>query len=720
MSIKTKLMSIVAGLLFACALSGGVAVYNVERLGALATDIFEGPLRATNAAQEAKLEYLLAKQTVFRAGEPGGEASSFDAHFGAARAALGVLRESSRAAASPALVAEIETLLADWEANARATLRGEEAFGAENDALNGRSKRILEDFARLLEIETAYGAAEKTQAQDVVLWTEIETAAILIATLIVGPVAGLWVAGGISASIRRLSARMTEVAGGDLEAAVPYQDRADEVGEMARALERFRQQAGRQIAVKTGVDASNSAMLVAFEDGREIAANPAFERLAEDLSRAGGHLSAGASGARSFAPLLAELDAAEAAGSRVRKSDGSWAVEATVAGRILEAKRTPFGERGLLSGVALEIGDVTDVRRLEGEVVTVLEAVEQGRFDQRVTFIDGLGFTSFVAKGLNRQIDAVAGFMAEMGASVSALADGDLERRLTGDFVGDYETAQTNFNDSLTTLSATISSVSAAAARVRDEASPIASASEDLSRRAEAQASTLQETTATMDEMNQAIENNASSAEEVVQLSQATTERAEAGGLVVQETVSAMNRIEESADKIADIITVIDGIAFQTNLLALNAAVEAARAGEAGKGFAVVASEVRTLAQRSSEAARDIRSLISSSSEHVNEGVRLVRQTGEALSELVSSARDVAATIDAMSTSQRSQAQGFREIAGALRHLDEITQRNAAMAVQSAAAARSLNIASGALFDDMARFRFAQAATGSHPALHAV
>jgi methyl-accepting chemotaxis protein len=180
---------------------------------------------------------------------------------------------------------------------------------------------------------------------------------------------------------------------------------------------------------------------------------------------------------------------------------------------------------------------------------------------------------------------------------------------------------------------------------------------------------------------------------------------AQAGGAIAGKAVDAMARIEDASTKISDIIRVIDDIAFQTNLLALNAAVEAARAGDAGKGFAVVASEVRTLAQRSSEAAKDISALISSSNSEVGEGVKLVRQAGEALEQILTASKKVAATIADISAASGEQANGIDEMSQAVAHLDEMTQQNAALSEQSAASAGSLSDKIAQLNDLVAAFK---------------
>ena len=218
----------------------------------------------------------------------------------------------------------------------------------------------------------------------------------------------------------------------------------------------------------------------------------------------------------------------------------------------------------------------------------------------------------------------------------------------------------------------------------------IAQGNQDLSGRTEQQASSLQQTAASMDELGSTVIQNADNARQANQLAQGASTVAARGGEVVAQVVDTMKGINESSKKIADIISVIDGIAFQTNILALNAAVEAARAGEQGRGFAVVAGEVRSLAQRSAEAAKEIKSLISTSVDRVEQGTALVDQAGSTMQEIVSSIKRVSDIIGEISAASTEQSSGVAQVGRAVTQMDEATQQNAALVEQSAAAAESL------------------------------
>jgi methyl-accepting chemotaxis protein len=251
----------------------------------------------------------------------------------------------------------------------------------------------------------------------------------------------------------------------------------------------------------------------------------------------------------------------------------------------------------------------------------------------------------------------------------------------------------------------TLAQVAETADSINTGAAEISSASEDLSRRTEQQAASLEETAAAMGQITMAVKETAQGAAHVSASVAEAKDDAGEGGRVVREAIGAMGDIEKSAQEIAQIIGVIDGIAFQTNLLALNAGVEAARAGDAGKGFAVVANEVRALAQRSADAAKDIKGLIGASSRQVETGVQLVNETGQALDRIVGKVTEIAALAQQISASADTQAISLQEVNGAVADMDKMTQQNAAMVEQSTAAARSLAAEADELIAVVQRFQ---------------
>ena len=302
--------------------------------------------------------------------------------------------------------------------------------------------------------------------------------------------------------------------------------------------------------------------------------------------------------------------------------------------------------------------------------------------------------------------------------TVEQAIQGDLTVRLREEgSEGFFKALATGMNTLLENMANIVLAMGRAAADVRVGAEEISRGNLDLSQRTEQQASSLEETAASMQQMTAIVKNNAENAAQANQLAAAARARAEKGGEVVGKAVVAMGEINEASAKIADIIGVIDEIAFQTNLLALNAAVEAARAGEQGRGFAVVAAEVRGLAARSAAAAKEIKSLIQDSVNKVTEGARLVDETGKALSEIVAGAQKVTDVVAEIAVSSSEQAAGIDQVNTAITSMDGSTQQNAALVEESSAAAQALTSQAANLAELIARFRVdAGSAHGSPPA----
>jgi len=279
---------------------------------------------------------------------------------------------------------------------------------------------------------------------------------------------------------------------------------------------------------------------------------------------------------------------------------------------------------------------------------------------------------------------------AKADALSTAIAAGDLSQAVQADGRDEIGHLLGQMGLMRERLLSLIREVRSAADGVQTAADEVASGNMDLSGRTEQTASQLQQTASTTDELSTTVRQNADNAGQANQLAQGASEVAGRGGAVVGEVVATMRGINDSSRKIADIIGVIDGIAFQTNILALNAAVEAARAGEQGRGFAVVASEVRSLAQRSAAAAREIKTLISTSVEHVEQGTVLVDRAGSTMQEVVDAIRRVSDIVAEISVASREQSEGVSLVGNAITQMDQSTQQNAALVEQSAAAAASL------------------------------
>ena len=303
------------------------------------------------------------------------------------------------------------------------------------------------------------------------------------------------------------------------------------------------------------------------------------------------------------------------------------------------------------------------------------------------TIIFGVLLAGFMAFWLIRQI---ARPLAEAVKIAKSVADGDLTQQIYVDSTNETGQLLQALKDMNESLSNTVSTVRRGTETITVASGEIASGNADLSSRTESQAGSLEETASSMEELTSTVRQNADNARQANQLVVSASEVAVKGGSVVSQVVTTMGSIKDSSRKIVDIIGVIDSIAFQTNILALNAAVEAARAGEQGRGFAVVASEVRNLAQRSASAAKEIKSLIDDSVSKVDVGSKLVDQAGSTMEEIVNSVKHVADIMSEITSASQEQSDGIEQVNQAISQMDEMTQQNAALVEQAAAAAQSM------------------------------
>lgn len=291
-----------------------------------------------------------------------------------------------------------------------------------------------------------------------------------------------------------------------------------------------------------------------------------------------------------------------------------------------------------------------------------------------------------------------------LGTHLERLASGDLTSTIADDVADGYRELKENYNRALATLRLSLTEVAEASHSIRGSSAEIASASDQMARRTEQQAAALEETAAALDEISATLNRSSEGTQSVAQSMKAAREQATKSGETVLSAVGAMAKIAASSKEIAQIVSVIDEIAFQTNLLALNAGVEAARAGEAGRGFAVVASEVRALAQRCAGAAKEIKALIATSSGDVDSGVQLVGDAGTALTSIVATIAEIDGVLAEIAGSAREQSTGLAEVNTAVNEMDQATQKNAAMVEEMTAAAASLQNEAQAMNELVRRF----------------
>ncbi|WP_298013549.1 methyl-accepting chemotaxis protein [uncultured Aquabacterium sp.] len=313
-----------------------------------------------------------------------------------------------------------------------------------------------------------------------------------------------------------------------------------------------------------------------------------------------------------------------------------------------------------------------------------------------------IGFALWTGRTLRQRVRAAQ-------AVAERVRDGDLASEIRDEARDELSPLVNALAEMQAALARVVSGVRSSAESVATASREIALGNQNLSVRTESQASALEETAATMDQLGATVHHNAQQAQQATQLAEEAASVAVQGGTVVGNVVQTMQGISSSSRQIADIISVIDGIAFQTNILALNAAVEAARAGEQGRGFAVVASEVRNLAQRSAEAAREIKSLIQGSVEQVEQGATLVQEAGETMDGIVRAITRVNEIVREISTASREQSAGIGQIGQAIDQMDQSTQQNAALVEESAAATQSMNHRADELVQAVAAFRLRNA-----------
>ncbi|HEY9018189.1 methyl-accepting chemotaxis protein [Thiomicrospira sp.] len=390
----------------------------------------------------------------------------------------------------------------------------------------------------------------------------------------------------------------------------------------------------------------------------------------------------------------------------ISKLTESTSVKVNIAGFHLELTMLPLRNRvGVRTATLVEWSDLTEEVQLLENVGATVERAQLGYLSDRIDLAKVDGVAKDLSQSINELMDAIEGAMNDVIRVTTGMAEGDLTQTIENDFEGELGQLTHAINSSISRLDGIVSVAIEAANVVDSAANEVSQGSNDLSERVQQQAAALEETSATMDEMNSAIQNNTQNANQAADLAQDVQAKATQGSEVMQQTIEAMNSIQASSHKIADIVTLIDGIAFQTNLLALNAAVEAARAGDHGRGFAVVAGEVRALAQKSAEAAKDIKKLIDESVGRIDHGTKLASESGDMLKAITGSVNEVTAMINEIAKASGEQASGINQVHDAINSIDQVTQQNAALVEETTAASESMSEQARNLSEDMAFFK---------------
>jgi methyl-accepting chemotaxis protein len=393
----------------------------------------------------------------------------------------------------------------------------------------------------------------------------------------------------------------------------------------------------------------------------------------------------------------------------VRKSEHVGAVqhsELVIGSRTFGVVTTPIlDDAGQRIGLVAEWTERTQELVVEREVESMIAAAVSGDFTHRIDVQGKQGFFKSLAVSMNELVAVVAGGLEDTARVLNAISRGVLTEKIDRDYAGTFGRLKEDTNTTVDKLREVVGRIKDSTEAINTAAREISAGNSDLSARTEEQASSLEETASSMEELNATVKQNAESALKANELGRQSNEAVMRGAETVKRVVLTMSDIQDSSRKIADIIGVIDSIAFQTNILALNAAVEAARAGEQGRGFAVVASEVRNLAQRSAQAAKEIKGLIADSVERVDGGAKLVAEAGATMEQVVDSFRQVTGLVTDIASASQEQASGISQVTQAVSQMDGVTQQNAALVEEAAAAAESLEEQARSLMRAVGQFR---------------
>jgi len=545
--------------------------------------------------------------------------------------------------------------------------------------------------------------------------------AIVVAALAAGLLIALAIIRLITRPIESVIATFQALANGDFTRNVDIA-RNDEMGKVLQGLQSMQIQQGFNVAeseriandnlrIQIALDCVSANLRIAGDDGMVIYANKGLLTTLRQIEPALRLQQPNFSVDKFVGSNLAAFYQDAAALKGLRELRSTCQADMEIGGRIYNVITNPIiNERGQRLGTVGEWVDRTAELHAQRAVAALIGRASAGDLEARLDTDILEGFYKELGTGINSLLETSGSAIGEIAALLERVAGGDLMHTVNSEYQGTFGKLRDDANQTVDRLRELVGDIQYSAETINTAAREIASGNQDLSSRTEEQASSLEETASSMEQLTSTVRQNANNARQANELAAGAQAVAEKGGEVVGQVVHTMGSIHQASSKIADIIGVIDGIAFQTNILALNAAVEAARAGEQGRGFAVVATEVRSLAQRSAAAAKEIKGLIADSVDRVEAGNRLVDQAGRTMEEVVSSIKRVAKIVTDIAEASREQSAGIDQVSLAINQMDEVTQQNAALVEEAAAAAESLEEQAHHLAESVSVFKVAQGA----------
>jgi methyl-accepting chemotaxis protein len=588
------------------------------------------------------------------------------------------------------------------------------------DALNQFCEGLFGALERLRSLhEPLVGSLAKMIDEQVA--AQQRTALAIFAIVLLGVGIALVIATLMTRSLNRklgsAVAAFSAIAAGKYQSEIAPDGR-DEIDSVLRALAAMqdklradlgaeRAHAAENLRIRQALESSSAAVLLANDEGRIVFMNRAATRLFTELEIELQRQRPGFPGAAQLvgAPLETLLQLLPDQGASVGDlgRDVSGLIELAQRKMFVHGYPVLTEARGRL-GFVVEMQDRSAEWRVEQEIAGVIAGAIDGNLSTRLTLNDKSGFPLGLSRQVNGLLDVNQKVLGEIQRVFASLSRGGLTDRVTSQHGGEYAKLRVDANATVDKLVEIVQQIQLASDLVSAGAAQMARGNQNLSERTTEQAASLEQTAASIEQLTSTVRHNADNAAQAHQVASSTRVLAEKGGNVVGRAVIAMRDINESSQRVADIIGVIDEIAFQTNLLALNAAVEAARAGEQGRGFAVVATEVRNLAQRSAESAKEIKKLIQDSVVKVDGGTRLVDESGRTLEDIVTSVKRVTDLIAEISGASREQAAGVEEINKAVTQMDHATSQNAALVDEATAATQTLSDQARALTELVAFF----------------